>query len=405
MSNAPFIRRVRLRNYKSIVECDVELGRFTILVGRNGSGKSNFLDAISFLSDSLNTSLINAAETRGRMRSLLPQSDTINEIFLDLFVSFELAIGLRADYEVSVAEQGGIPSNRFEQLVAHESNGASRTIFRSDGGKLASEVLDLSKLKIPFYSLALPLFGEDPTAASLLSALRQFRVYDPQPKNMRRSVQVDDALLEPDGANAASVMLRLQEIDDARANRLAGFLSVAIDDFDAIGVRSESGGSGESKTPSDAWLNFYLSNSGNRVFSYREVSDGTLRAFAVLLAAMQRRRNGTVIPVIGIEEPETGLHPAACAAMMEGLREASIASQILLTTHSPDILDGLGEEDVLLVVKNGQAGTRIGPPTEVNLSVIRDHLYSPGELLRMDHLEPAVRTEQQSLSAAKGSRG
>jgi AAA15 family ATPase/GTPase len=45
----PFISRVRLKNYKSIAECDVRLGPLTVLIGTNDSGKSNFLDALAFL--------------------------------------------------------------------------------------------------------------------------------------------------------------------------------------------------------------------------------------------------------------------------------------------------------------------------------------------------------------------
>ncbi len=49
----PFLRRVRIRGYKSIAFCDVKLEPLTILVGRNASGKSNFLDALAFLRDAL----------------------------------------------------------------------------------------------------------------------------------------------------------------------------------------------------------------------------------------------------------------------------------------------------------------------------------------------------------------
>jgi AAA15 family ATPase/GTPase len=50
---APFISRVRIKNYKSIAECDVRLGPLTVLVGPNGSGKSNFLDALAFVARAL----------------------------------------------------------------------------------------------------------------------------------------------------------------------------------------------------------------------------------------------------------------------------------------------------------------------------------------------------------------
>src|SRR6186713_3123662 len=65
MLDEPFLRRVRIRNYKSIGKCDVQPGRLTILVGRNGSGKSNFLDALRFVVDGLQSSLDHAIKSRG----------------------------------------------------------------------------------------------------------------------------------------------------------------------------------------------------------------------------------------------------------------------------------------------------------------------------------------------------
>lgn len=49
----PFISRVRIKNYKSIAHCDVTLDRFTVLLGLNAAGKSNFLDALRFVRDAL----------------------------------------------------------------------------------------------------------------------------------------------------------------------------------------------------------------------------------------------------------------------------------------------------------------------------------------------------------------
>jgi predicted ATPase len=65
MQKEPFLRRVKIRNYKSIGKSDVELGRLNVLVGRNGSGKSNFLDALRFVVDGLQTSLDHAIKARG----------------------------------------------------------------------------------------------------------------------------------------------------------------------------------------------------------------------------------------------------------------------------------------------------------------------------------------------------
>ncbi len=61
----PFLRRVRIRGYKSIAFCDVTLEPLTILVGRNASGKSNFLDALAFLRDVVGMGLREAVKQHG----------------------------------------------------------------------------------------------------------------------------------------------------------------------------------------------------------------------------------------------------------------------------------------------------------------------------------------------------
>jgi energy-coupling factor transporter ATP-binding protein EcfA2 len=67
----PFISRVRLKNYKSIANCDVSLGPLTILIGPNGTGKSNFLDALAFLARAVATSPYEAIEERGGLGEIL----------------------------------------------------------------------------------------------------------------------------------------------------------------------------------------------------------------------------------------------------------------------------------------------------------------------------------------------
>ncbi len=73
----PFLRRVRIRGYKSIAFCDVTLEPLTILVGRNASGKSNFLDALAFLRDVLAKGTVEAVSLhRGRNAILSRQVDS-----------------------------------------------------------------------------------------------------------------------------------------------------------------------------------------------------------------------------------------------------------------------------------------------------------------------------------------
>ena len=74
MSEPTFLRRVVLKNYKSIAACDIVLGPLTFLVGPNGSGKSNFLDALRLVADSLRTSLDHALRERGGIKEVRRRS-------------------------------------------------------------------------------------------------------------------------------------------------------------------------------------------------------------------------------------------------------------------------------------------------------------------------------------------
>ena len=70
MNDSTFIKRVRLKNYKSIAYCDVELRPLIFLVGPNGAGKSNFLDALRLVTDGLRTTLDHALRERSGIKEV-----------------------------------------------------------------------------------------------------------------------------------------------------------------------------------------------------------------------------------------------------------------------------------------------------------------------------------------------
>ncbi len=91
---------------------------------------------------------------------------------------------------------------------------------------------------------------------------------------------------------------------------------------------------------------------------------------------------------MGIEEPETALHPAAAGALIDALREAACHTQVIVTTHSPDLIDQIDSaSDGLLAVQASEGNTRVGPVDAASQEAIREHLYTPGELLRLDQLQ------------------
>ena len=118
------------------------------------------------------------------------------------------------------------------------------------------------------------------------------------------------------------------------------------------------------------------------------MSDGTLRALGILLSIFQTG-NGKRITLVGMEEPEIALHPAAAGILLDALREASRETQIVVTSHSPDLLDlaDLATESIL-AVHTEKGDSQIAPIDPANVAMLRQGLYTPGELLRLGQLEP-----------------
>lgn len=123
-------------------------------------------------------------------------------------------------------------------------------------------------------------------------------------------------------------------------------------------------------------------------FPAHSMSDGTLRALGILIALFQGGElNRSTL--VGIEEPEVALHPAAAAIVREALTRASHRTQVLVTSHSPEILDDFNiGADSIVAVDSHEGLTHIGPLNDASRQVLRERLFTPGELLKLSQLTP-----------------
>jgi hypothetical protein len=93
--------------------------------------------------------------------------------------------------------------------------------------------------------------------------------------------------------------------------------------------------------------------------------------------------------LIGIEEPETALHPGAFAALREALRRAAEQKQVLITSHSAELLDDPElPVGALLAVVSEAGETRIAAVDSASSRMLEDRLFTAGELLRLNQLAP-----------------
>ncbi|MDX2149167.1 MAG: AAA family ATPase [Bryobacteraceae bacterium] len=360
MREAPLIERVAIKNFKSIASCDVQLKPLTVLAGPNGSGKSNFLEALRFLSRALAVSLEDAVATHGGWDSVVRRGAG--------GIEFEVE-GTWQDISIRYGAYVHSSGVGFEECVV------GHHFFRRHSPAEPEGSLDRFPT-VGRSQFLLAKVGDTRPFGWAYRSLTQTHVYNPPASALRQPSPATRYrfLLDGDARNLAEIVFHLQEEHPELLARATEFLQVISPGVNP--VRASRGG-----------LSFYHLLFGEPPFEAKSMSDGTLRALALLVALYQ-------VPgptLIGIEEPEAGLHPASAEVLIEAMREASSSVQVVATTHSPEMLDALNlDEDRLLIADRTDGQTRIGPIDEVGRDALKKRLYSLGQLLRYEQLQPGV---------------
>ncbi len=386
-SPSTFVTRVSLKNYKSIADCDVSLRPLTFLVGPNGAGKSNFLDSLRFVTDALRTSLDHALRGRGGIKEVRRRSGGHPTHFA-LRLGFQLGAGTEGHYGFRIGAQtrGGfeVQEEECEIRVAASAEGPPRSaFFKVRDGKVTTS----ARVFPPAASDRLYLVNASglPEFVELYNAFSRMGFYSLNPTRIRdlQPPETGD-LLDREGSNLASVLGRLASYDKEAKRRIEDYLAKVVPgvygvDVKVIGPRETLEFRQEVAGSNDPWR-----------FLAANMSDGTLRALGILVALFQTSNGGRQrVPLVGIEEPEVALHPAATGVLLDSLRDASGKTQVLVTSHSPDLLDDEDiETDSILAVVSNSGVTEIGPLDETGKSALRDRLYTAGELLRLNQLIP-----------------
>jgi predicted ATPase len=378
MTSSSFLTRVSLRNYKSIAACDVKLSSLTYLVGANGSGKSNFIDALHFVRDALNGSLDNAINERGGLSEVRRRSSG-HPTHFGIRLEFRLQSGETGHYVFTI---GALPSGGYEVQREECSVGGvgKGPYFCLEHGKLIRS----SEPTFPTVTadrLALVSASGLTVFRPIFDALTAMGFYNLNPKVIRELQKPQDGrLLKPSGENIASVIGHLARTNPEALEIIEEYLHAVVPMVH--GVERQVVGPMES-------LSFQQDMAGAKHpwrFLAQNMSDGTLRALGVLTALFQGNSDHSP-SLIAIEEPETALHPGASGALRDALERAAERTQVLVTSHSPELLDDLKiPADALLVVASEEGATRITPVDSASRVAIRDHLCSAGELLRLNQL-------------------
>ena len=389
------IRRIRIRGFRSLHDVDVELSPTTVLVGRSGTGKSNFLRALQALRSSVagGTPVPQPGQSSPDFWSIPPvmekgsrqmsfEAELVPSDGPAMLYSLAYELGGRSGYHSG-------PTIKEERLEA-----GGTVIFARQGNKFAksppvagAEGLIQNQGASPILS---KLAGVEETSVAYLLLVSGLAVYNfplgvlSMPPN-RQDKSITRGL-KSDGGNYLSVLdamfSSVEGLQQWRQvvtavttlNRSVNTITVARPNANNVSVSHDIG-------------------DGTRLlFDLGQESEGFRRFLAHMLALYQQPPKST----LGFEEPENGIFPAALATLAEEFKAAPQEGrgQVIITTHSPQLLDAFDADSIRVVEMDADLHTRIGPMADSQREALKDHLMTPGEMMiadpfRLHDAEPA----------------
>ena len=420
----PTITKVWAKNFRSIEYAELELGPLTVLVGPNASGKSNLLDILGFLSDAARDGLKTAITRRGGIDYICRRSPTGRVLGPEFgfqlslpqrTITYSLALISRGKGEYRVKREYAKLESTESEFDAFEIEIVDRRLTKPDLKKLIgdagpqvtedsvqtrtlveqlNQAISAGEVPVLYLLSPEPLLAE--MVSYVLSTLSNHERSIPSLDIPRQALRLGwhcvrdigvgnifpNTLRSPqlmaDGRNFASVVRKtmkknrfLPELKETLALAVPGIRDIrvkTVGSYDVVQLKHAR----IDGFPRSLWLDLL------------QESDGTLRMLAMLTILYQDPPQF----LVGLEEPELAIHPGAMAVLADTIKEASLRGQVVVTTHSPDLINLLPLDSIRAVTAQ-DGSTRVGKVAEHQLKSVRDNLFLPGELHSMEGLQPA----------------
>ena len=351
---------ITVKGFKSIAEIEkLPLRSINVLIGANGSGKSNFIGVFAFLHAIRDGRLSDYVTEAGGAERLLHFGSKSTKV-LYFYLSFKDGLN---QYELQLsptADDGLYPSEEIayfwkkSQYPSPYGIGLSTREQRREAGI------------------------SNPNAEGVASFVRErlggwrlYHVHDTSSSSpMRKTAKVDDnEFLRPDGSNLAALLFFLREAHPESYGLIQGAVQRVAPFFDDFQLKPLR------RKVDDIKLEWRHKGS-DQYFDASSLSDGTLRF--IVLATLFLQPDQYRPSVILVDEPELGLHPYAIGMLASLIRQASVKTQVIVSTQSSLLLDHFDPDDVL-IANRVEGGTRIDRLDPAQLAAWQED-YSLGQL-------------------------
>jgi predicted ATPase len=382
------ITNLHIKNFFSFKDCSINLHpNINILVGINGSGKSNLLKAIQLLChsffDNNFKSYINSNLGIDKILHLGNGKD--NKTYVETNFKFDKFLNEKT-FNFMYSQQ--LEINNFNFIINETielTNGSydfSYTLSRMNDFIMESIDNGGSDIKVPTdFSIQNSVFNFNnikggvyfDTIKKRLNPMCFYFYFDTTSKSKIRNIVLPtgDRNLYNDGSNLATILNTLKINDKISFNKIIEELKRINPNFNGIDFNQLANN-----------IELMFDEKGfNKSVHVSQVSDGTLK-FLCLLAIFYNPNRGSIVC---IDEPETGLHPDMLTVIADGIKYASETSQMIISTHSPFLLDHFALENVRVFEKDEENATIVKQFNNEEFAKWRNS-YTVGELWTNGHL-------------------
>jgi predicted ATPase len=327
--------RIEIDGYRSIRELRLELGAMNVLIGANGSGKSNLIGVLGLLGDLVENQLQLHVGRRGGANTLLHFGRKKTK---------RLRIDVRfgeIEYEAVLEPAAGDTVFFAGERAASHAEGIPVGL---GAGHKESAIVERGELR----RLEDPKFIEE--VFHVLRGCKVFQFHDTSASaEIKQKHAIDDnRTLRPDGANLAALLHGLKQRAPNQYRAIVETIRAIAPFFDDFVLAPDAANPGMIQLE---WRH----KSDPSYFNAHSLSDGTLRFMCLTALLLQPTRPSLIV----IDEPELGLHPAAIVQLAAMLRVVAVDSQVIVATQSVTLLDQVASEDVIVVERsNGESTFR-----------------------------------------------
>jgi len=325
------LKSLYIHNYKSFYHTTIEFDKFNIIIGENNSGKSNILDVLEFVNIIRTKSFDEAIKLKGGFEKILNYNYDEKKIVIELEIEYKDFIGkLRVTVYKNINIKSSIIYAKNKKLPLGIYGTRYNSKYNSKVDKKIEKNIKINDINLLFINIIFfgTVFKISKNYAFNTETIRQ---------NSHKEAREE---LEKNGENLGKVLFEIKEKHPNTFDIISNSMIGIVNEIEGISIQ---------KSIESYNIGF---REKHREIGINTVSDGTINLLATITALNQNDMND----ILAFDEPERYLHIKAINYLLDSFRDSE--KQILITTHSTQILKDVNLDEVIFVYRDIDGDTQ-----------------------------------------------